>query len=160
MKKILILVLALSLVLSLCACGVGQSGAGKKPGAFMVGYGNTVITPTMAHGPLMSNCYSGFSEPGGIIEKVIDDLPCTCVALTDTEGNTVLLYSLETLKAFPAITMHIPAISEATGVPVENILISTTHNHHSPNVHYTAKGTGLYIEYLGVQMVKAAKLAR
>ncbi len=165
MKKSISILLTVVLVLGLCACNGGTASettetTGGAPDTFQAGYGNTNITPQMSQGPQMlgGHAASYAEAQTDTYERIIDDLPCTCVALTDTTGKTVLVYSLETLKVYSSIMDLIPTISEGTGVPAENILVSSTHNHHAPNTHPNYVNAD-YLRYIGDQMIAAGKLA-
>ena len=132
MKRFISILLTVVLVLGLCACS-GGGGAGTTettvgaPDTFQAGYGNTNITPLLSQGPqtLGGHSASYAEAQTDAYEKIIDDLPCTCVALTDTTGKTVLVYSLETLKVYNSIMGLIPTVAEGTGIPSENILVSS-----------------------------------
>ena len=165
MKKFISILLMVVLVLGLCACSGGGGAETTEttvgaPDTFQAGYGNTNITPLLSQGPqtLGGHSASYAEAQTDAYEKIIDDLPCTCVALTDTTGKTVLVYSLETLKVYSSIMGLIPTVAEGTGIPAENILVSSTHNHHAPNTHPTYVNAD-YLKYVGDQMIAAGKLA-
>lgn len=67
---------------------------------------------------------------------VIDPLYITCVALTDENGKTVLLYTQDFLKSEAYVKPMRQAISEATNVPFDHIMIASTHTHSAPAVYY------------------------
>ena len=133
MKKRCCVLLTILMLLSLVACG-GQEDAEKEAwsGSFAAGYSRVDITPTG------SVAMSGYAEAGESVrmsQGVLSKLYLTCIALTDEGGSTVLLYTLDCIRI-----NHLPAgevrkaVSEATGVPVDNILISATHSHSTPDV--------------------------
>lgn len=165
MKRFISILLTVVLVLGLCACNSGGAGETTEttvgaPDTFQAGYGNTNITPLLSQGPqtLGGHAASYAEAQTDTYEKIIDDLPCTCVALTDTTGKTVLVYSLETLKVYSSIMDLLPTVAEGTGIPAENILVSSTHNHHAPNTHPSYVNAD-YLKYIGDQMIAAGKLA-
>ena len=162
MKKALCLILCAVMVLALLpACGPTAPGEttaepteAPKPHTLSVGFGRADITP---------------SEPvpmGGlhevrISEGVKDRLYATCVAFTDENDNTMILFSIEALYAYDVMLFGAAKITKETGVPISNIMIGTTHSHASPDVTKSATYPAIerYNEYLQDQMVEAAKQA-
>ena len=60
----------------------------------------------------------------------------TCVAISDGE-QTALIFSNDLRNHSPQfIEKYVAEVVEETGVPAENILVSTTHNHSSPDVNF------------------------
>jgi len=98
---------------------------------FRVGYGKEDITPEESV-PMGGYGRSDQRMSTGILSC----LWATCVAITDADGNTILLMSVDLCNSLEA-SRAAPSISEATGVPVENIVISATHTHSSPDFSYT-----------------------
>ena len=98
---------------------------------FRVGYGKEDITPEESV-PMGGYGRSDQRMATGILSC----LWATCVAITDADGNTLLLMSVDLCNSLEA-SRAAPSISEATGVPVENIVISATHTHSSPDFSYT-----------------------
>ena len=140
MRKCVSVLLAMLLLLGFFGCSGGsvttettETTVGA-PDTFQAGYGNTVITPLLSQGPQAFGGHSAAYADADLetYQKIIDDLPCTCVALTDTTGETVLVFSLETLKVYQSILNLIPTVAEGIGVPAKNILVSATHCHHAP----------------------------
>ena len=145
MKKLLSVLLVLSMLLALCACGASQAesapSAGKEetesqslttvpvegPEGFRVGFGKRNITPTES---VPMGGY-GRSE-ARMSQGVLCYLWAICLAVTDEDDNTILLISVDLCNPIEA-AQAAPAVSEATGVPVENIVISATHTHSSPD---------------------------
>jgi len=96
---------------------------------FQVGFGRVCITPTE---PVPLGGYGNTSRR--ISQTKDSDLFCTCIAFTDANGQSALVMSCDLLLT--AKTWSVPgrkAASEATGVPVERILISSTHTHEAPD---------------------------
>ena len=123
MKKLICLTLAVILVLGLCAC----NASGGEAAGFRVGFGSAVATPD--HEVYLTG-YGNDSER--MSEGVLSDLKVTCVAITDEKGSTVLLFGLDMMKMEHALAdPYITAISEATGVPEDNIILSASHTHSS-----------------------------
>ena len=72
-------------------------------------------------------------------EKVINPLYSTCLALTDEMNNTVLLFHNDLIGSPEHIADPIrKAVSEATGVPITNIIVGSTHTHSAPDVWNTS----------------------
>lgn len=166
MRKCVSVLLAMLLLLGFFGCSGGsvttettETTVGA-PDTFQAGYGNTVITPLLSQGPQAFGGHSAAYADADLetYQKIIDDLPCTCVALTDTTGETVLVFSLETLKVYQSILNLIPTVAEGIGVPAKNILVSATHCHHAPNTHPNYVNQD-YLKYVGDQMIAAGKLA-
>ena len=132
MKKILCLLLVSVMVLGLCACGGKETGEKvERPaweGQFAVGYGRANVTPDYSVG---MKGYGDVRMSIGVLNK----LYITCIALTDEADNTVLLfaYDCKNMKETEALPMR-KAVSEATGITVENIFINCTHSHSTPDL--------------------------
>ena len=100
----------------------------------------------------------------GIVDRdytgVIDPLYITCVALTDENGKTVLLYTQDFLKSETYVTPMRQAISQATGVPFDHIMIASTHTHSAPAVYHTPlEGAPAYQELCKNAAIQAAQTA-
>lgn len=122
----------------------------------LVGYAKKDITPDFPVG------LTGYgNEASRLHEAVLDHIYGFCLAMTDGNGQTVLLYSVDLLlvneqvvKAFCA------AVAEATGVPENHILLAATHNHSAPNVTERELDWGVaYWKLFIRQMVEAGREA-
>lgn len=87
---------------------------------------------------------------------LLDDIFVTCVALKD-QAQTVLIYTMDLICAedyfcIPART----AISTATGIPEENILLNATHVHSSVSIRSEWDGAEQYRQLFYSAMVQAA----
>ncbi len=129
MKKIWAIILCLVMLLGLCACG---SEAEAEPTteaqpAFQVGFGRVNITPNETVGLTME----GYSNQ--VSEGVLSYIMGTCVAITDTEDNTLLLYTVDKCEVgIDTVNALRIKLTESTGIPGENITVSGTHTHSSP----------------------------
>ena len=130
MKRILCLILCLTLVLPLFGCGGAGKNGGADTQAFSVGYGKADISPEH------SVYLRGYGDPKNerMSTAVADPLYASCIAITDATGNTVILIATDLLLATSSAFDPIRAsISEKTGVPVDNIMVSASHNHCAPD---------------------------
>lgn len=152
MKKLLSLLLCTTLLLALCACGASDAGTTQAPtttaapaAQFSVGYGRVDITPEK------SVALMGYGRTDKRLSKgYLDPLYFTCVAMRDTEGNTVLMLSVDNCTGgfSDAIKTN---IESKLGVSADNITITATHTHSGPDldadsISYTATYNMLYKE--------------
>ena len=173
MKKLLSVLLVLTMVLSLCACSKTSSGsnaggaAGDTAGAgtttaaavsdgagtFRVGYGKANITPDGQMG------LSGYGRSDQRLSTgVLNYLYVTCVAITDADDNTILLYGMD--LGTPGVALrYVEDVSRATGVPVENIVMSASHTHSSPDYNLDLPTRADALNKVQTGVVKAAKTA-
>lgn len=93
-----------------------------------VGFGRSDITPTIPQ-PL-----AGYgNECMRMHENVLDPLYASCIAITDEQDKTLLLFSLDLIKAMQGfVEPWAAAVSKATGVPEDYIFFSATHTHAAP----------------------------
>ena len=132
MKKTLSLFLICCLLFGLAACGAAQAPAQTetepKDNRFRVGYARENITPST---PVGLTGYGNTSER--LHKNVLDYIYLTCVAITDAEDNTVLLFTVDMGNMLMASSKTIrDKASSVTGVPIENITVSSTHSHSVP----------------------------
>ena len=120
------------------------------------GFGRVDITP-QKYGPL-----GGYGNDHERFCNTIIDRPLgTCIAISDEGGKTILLITtdcLHTNKAQVAIIRE--AITAATGIPGDHIMIAASHTHSGPSIN----GVGLdatqeYFKHQAKQLAIAAKLA-
>ena len=120
---------------------------------FQVGFGRKCITPTESM-PLggYGNVMKRMSQ------NVLSDLYTTCVAMTDARGNTLLMFHNDILGSAMEVSMPWrQAVSAATGVDVEHIMVTATHTHSAPAYYYTAAECVVrYNAMVKEQMVQAA----
>ena len=121
-----------------------------------VGFGRVDISPTE---PTPLRGY-GFSS-GRMSTGIQDPLYATCIALTDSNDNTVLLFTLDMTNSYgDVMDAARQKISQETGIPFGAIMVSATHNHSSPDLENTAEPSiPTYIESLKTWMVEAAVAA-
>ena len=132
MKKVVCLILAALMLLSMAACGASEGGAvetteAKAPG-FRVGYGKANITPETGV-PM-----GGYGRSDQRISTgTLSYLWATCIAITDADDNTILLYGLDLCNSAEAYNHFAVDVSKATDVPVDNIVMSASHTHSAPD---------------------------
>lgn len=136
MKRTFILFLCAVMILGIFA-GCGKSGDQFE--SFSVGYAKADITynknPINMTG--MADDDTRFSN------GVLDNIYATCVACTDTKGNTVLMFGLDLLNTYGELFSDVrQAISSETGIPFDNILFGASHTHSGP----TQKGDSTAIK--------------
>ena len=160
MKKILSMILAVLMLLGLCACGGSSDGEGagsqSVTATFQVGFGRENITPDF---PV---ALSGGGDPNRISTSVIDYIYTTCVAITDPNGNTILVITSDVQSVANSGSFNEGlrnAASNATGVPVENILLCATHNHSGPSQNETREGGTAFKTLFTDGVVNACKKA-
>ena len=162
MKKIFSMILAILMLFGLCACGGSTGGEGEGSGdqaaaaSFQVGFGRENITPDF---PV---ALSGGGDPNRISESVIDYIYTTCVAITDATGKTVLVITSDVQSVANSGSFNDglrKAASDATGVPVESILLCATHNHSGPSQNESREGGSAFKTLFTTGVVNACKKA-
>jgi len=98
-----------------------------------VGFGRTDITPEGAV-PM-----GGYGNPRmRFNEEVRDPLYATCIAFTDAEENTVLLFHTDMIRVEAKLAGQVREILCAEfNLPQQNVMISATHSHSTPEVSLT-----------------------
>ena len=139
MKRILCIALACAILMALCACGGKAVPAGDHAGAettegqsagFMAGFGKADITP-QEHGVPM-NGYASSSER--LSNGIMSYLYAIAVAVQDVEGNTAVVVSIDHAALGSSYAKQVREwANETLGIPVENILISSIHQHSCPD---------------------------
>ena len=121
-----------------------------------VGAGRGTITPPV--GAMMM----GYA-PARAAEAVHDDLAVTAIALEHGQVKALLISADVCVIKDPQSTRFRTRISEATGVPFDNIILSATHTHSGPAMRATPGGADLDEAYLDTifepQVVEAAAQA-
>ena len=126
MKKILCIALAALMVFALCACGGGEGEEKtEKGGTFQVGFGRTDITPTS---PMPMGGYGQTDKR--LHQNVLDKLYATALAITDEEGETVILFHTDLINSSQHEDVR-QQVEQATGVPKDHIVLGSTHTHSS-----------------------------
>lgn len=122
---------------------------------FQVGFGRVCVTPDF---PV---CLVGGGAPQRIHQGVLEDIYVTCVALTDEDGATALVYSQDVVSSMPYLNdMAREAVVKATGVVPEMIQFTATHTHSSAPVYKGNVGFERFRDEVYIPaVVKAATVA-
>ncbi len=161
MKKVMAMLLAVIMLLGLCACGTsapageggGSGDAASENGGFRVGYGKYNITPDGQVG------MGGYGRSDQRLSTgVLSYLWVTCVAISDAEDNTILVYGMDLCGSGDAAEFR-TNVSQATGVPVDNIVMSASHTHSAPDYSVATSGSGDALNKLKKGLVAAAETA-
>ncbi|MBR5570096.1 MAG: hypothetical protein IKW10_04285 [Oscillospiraceae bacterium] len=106
---------------------------------FQVGFGRADITPTETGLPLAGYGNSSERLSTTTATNEYDELKVSCVAITDENGETVLLMSVDLIRPGEELMATIfPAVSAATGVPESHIFTTFTHTHSVPETKSTS----------------------
>lgn len=165
MKKILLILLSAVLLLSLVSCGETET---KEPTAetpsqtesaateatesteqktelsgFCVGYAKTDVTPKYSvpmHG--YGICYLRMSN------GYLDELYTTAIAMTDPNGETVVMVTTDNCNSRITITEEVrERVTAQTGIPGDHILLQATHTHSGPDIT-TSDNVASSIQYI------------
>ena len=135
MKKFISIFLCFILMLSLCACGgssASEDATDKAPeGKLLVGFGRANISPANGSGAELIG-YGGNGTPPTAMTGMLDPIYGTCIAITDSDGKTALIYTVDTLyTTLEEVNAVRDAITQKTGIPGNCVVISGTHTHSS-----------------------------
>lgn len=145
MKKFIALVLAIVLVLGVCACGKEETPQGLR-----AGFGRKGILPSIE-----SVRMGGSDSANRMSEGFLDEISATCVAIADGD-ETILLYTIDLIVVSKEVYDAQTAITEATGIPAENIILNTTHTHNSVSIRTDWVGKAEYLEKFNKALADAA----
>ena len=165
MKKLISLLLLFCMVLGLVACGSSQTPAdgaadgttaAQSSGEFLVGYGKVNITceysvPLRGYGDTEKRMSNGYT----------DYIYATCVAITGTNGETVIAFGIDLTNAFTEpFTRFRNAVAKACDIPVENVHMSCSHMHSGCDMTMTKiSNVNTYINDCEKWFVEAAEMA-
>ena len=155
MKKIFAAILTIVMICTLfVGCQPAENENQTPKGVFEAGYGRVDVTPD----PANSYPLGGWGD-GRPSSEIWDNFYITCTAMKDENGETFLLYHCDFLKVDTTLSMSKNQITKATGVPAENIIISTTHSHSSPDMNQNGAIIDDYKKIVKKAMVTAAEEA-
>ena len=130
MKRIFTLILVAGMVLGIFAgCG-GKGKKTKDPGVLSVGYAKADITPSMDYKlPLLGNN----DESTRVATGVLEPLYATCTAMSDAEGNTVILFAMDLHGIYEVLLKAVRvAIEEKLGIEGKYVQMTASHTHQAP----------------------------
>ncbi|MBO5836583.1 MAG: hypothetical protein J6Q92_01675 [Oscillospiraceae bacterium] len=163
MKRVLTLILAALMILSLFAgCGGEKKEeklAQKKFDSFAVGYGKADITPDYT---TQISLTGNNDDTTRLSTGVLEPLMANCVAFTDTDGTTVLVFGTDLHGTNTGMIEAIrQQITEKTGVPGDHIQFNASHNHCGPaqGANSAVGPIQIYAKLLQERMVEAAVAA-
>lgn len=158
MKKIICMLLVAMLTLSLFGCAKTdgkpaaenqEATSGEK--TFRVGYARLDITPEE---PLPLGGFGNTDKR--ISTEILRRLYVTCVAITDEQDYTVLMYGCDFINPYAALMNARPVVAQATGVPEHQILVNSSHTHAGPDAGTTSfQSTVNWINLVNEQIVQA-----
>jgi len=117
----------------------------------LAGFGRADITPDypvhIQGGPWKARVSTGY----------LDRLYATCIAMKQGR-DTALLFTLDLKVATHNMVDEARiAVSQATGIPEENVLMNATHTHSAPALRYEWEGVERYRQEFNAACVKAAR---
>lgn len=160
MKKTICLILSVLMLLGITACGGSNSdrnttAATESGGEFMVGYSKVSITPDYSvplrgYGNPLERMSTGFT----------DYIYATCAAITDAEGNTVVVFGIDLINAFEeCFPAYRQTIADKLGIPVDNVHMSCSHMHAGCDMSLSHASSIQYIKDCENWFVQAAEEA-
>ena len=137
MKRIICILMAAVLVLGLCACGGGEkSASGKDYKGLQVGFGRENILPDVLGVEI-----AGGDASARISTGYRDEVATTCIAIKEGD-QTILLYTIDLIVIDQHASAAQAEIAEATGIPVENIILNGTHTHSGVSIRSSWDNNG------------------
>ena len=152
MKRFFSLILSMLLILSLCACGGGSK---EDPNVLQAGFARVICLPD----DQLVYIAGGTAAEDPATDGVLDELAETCIALRQG-GETYLIFTCDVVDIdgkFCKITDK--AISEATGIPEDKIILNATHTHSAPTLKDNLPGRDNYLNKFNDACAQAAKQA-
>lgn len=120
-----------------------------------VGFGRTDISPTEPQ-PLAGygNCERRMPD-----QIILDPLCATCIAISDEENNTVLIFTTDLIHhGDRSVTAIRQAIEKELGIPGTHVMIQGTHTHSAPDLWASPLDCmSRYLEQVVSACVQAAK---
>ena len=122
----------------------------------LAGWGRVDVTPTESvplHG--YGNTERRMSQGN------LDNLYVTCIAFTDEQENTVLLYTMDQLLTpRPVWEAAAKELSQRYGIPTSAVIIASTHTHSGPDMYQPlAESSARYRQVVADALLTAAEQA-
>ena len=123
---------------------------------FLVGFADVIITPDE---PIPLGGFGASSHR--FHNNVLEDIHAVGTVMTDAEGSSVLFITVDTTRAYnEAVPQARQMISEATGLPVDRIMVTCTHTHSGPDMTNTSEpAIQRYIPKFQAWLVECAQTA-
>lgn len=135
MKKAITLLLVFCLVFGLVACGGGGGNEGSD--SLRVGFGRVDVTPNYSV-PLAGYGNTSQRMSQGFISKIYT----TCIAITDVNDSTLLMITVDGTGMYNNIVPLLrEAITKATGVTADRIMMNVTHVHSGVDMSNTSEAS-------------------
>ena len=158
MKKVLCVLLAVLMTLSLLACGNtagGEDGKQQADATLYAGFSRVDCNPSLYPVHIAGgDAYANVCDGG-----IMDPLTTTCIAFKQGE-QTYLIYTCDTVDIdahFCFVTDQ--EISNAVGIPTENIILNATHTHSAPTLKHDYTNADAYRSLFNQACISAAKNA-
>lgn len=133
---------------------VGRKGLRFSGETFRVGFAAEDITPDDSDIGVLGLMGYGTESYRKYLSRDAYSFVTTCLAVTDDEGDTILLFSVDSASISTSQCDYFKeAIAKATGIYPENIMISAIHQHSTPLIQ------GNYKTLMAEKMVLAAQNA-
>ena len=121
---------------------------------YRVGYGSVDITPADSDIGSLGLMGYGTEATRKYMSRDAYSFTASCIAVTDDEGDTVLLFTVDSASIGEGTCKQIKAgIAKITGVQPENVMICSVHQHSTPVIE------GNYKTLLIQRMAQAAQAA-
>ncbi len=104
----------------------------EENSSLLVGYSKLDITP--AESVPMAGLGNSSQRKSKL---VLDPIFATCLAITDADGETVLMFSIDIQNAYTPVNRYRDAVSAAVGLPLERVMMCFTHDHSSVDINNT-----------------------
>lgn len=146
MKKLTSILILLALVLPILGCSTPsqERETATVPDTLSVGYSRVCIDP------VESVALDGYGNPTTrYCADITDSIYATATAISDPEGTTVVLINVDLITADSLWVDPAKArITEATGLPASNVVITCNHSHSTPAMNTNENYVALVAERL------------
>lgn len=122
----------------------------------LAGYSRQDLTPEI------NTALAGYGDDSSrICEGILDRTYGTCIAITDEDGETALLYTVDMLYVNDVLTDQLrESVERETGIPGDHLMLCATHSHSTPSLSAVEiPGVKAYYDQFVRQMTIAAKEA-